>query len=229
MKTFKQVENSPVRSICKLRNSTRADGKRVYFTPEGLSYPSITTILGSFPKPELEEWRNRVGWQEAEKIGRQAAQKGTAIHGLCEKFVQNQEIISKDFMPFEYQQFLYIKEELINHVDNIHGLEKTLRSDRLKIAGTTDLIAEWDGELAIVDYKGSTRQKEKGWITDYFLQATAYSCMLYERTGLQAKKIVILISVDHEGSQVFVENTSDWIDKLLKKLKVYRETIACSD
>lgn len=195
------------------------NGKRHYITPAG-KFPSITSVLGAFPKPELIAWRKRVGEQEANRVSRVASSRGTKFHLLCEKYLSNEEIDKKNFMPDALQSFYNVK-HLLHNINNIHMLEVPLYSSILKVAGRTDCIGEYENDLAIIDFKTSKREKKESQIQDYFIQGCFYSLAYYELTGLMAKNIVILITVDDGNPQVFIKKTKDYVKPLINKVKEY--------
>jgi genome maintenance exonuclease 1 len=200
---------------CKLEQINEETGRR-YKTPEGNLYPSITTVLGSIRNDELDAWRVRVGEKEANEVSRRASGRGTRVHNLIEKYLLN-EVTDMDIrrmMPDLRDMFRKIRPYIDEHIGTIYGVESRLYSDRLKIAGTCDCIAEWDGVISIIDWKTSNYQKEKCNIDNYFMQATAYADMVYERVGIPIQRVVVAINVEHEGSQVYVEDTSNYIAKL---------------
>lgn len=202
----------------------RIDGDtRLYETPTGERYPSVTTVLGKMSdKTALNEWRARVGEAEANKVSARAATRGTNIHTMCEKYILGEEVDTS--MPSNMDVFRQIKMVLDEKVDLIRATECTLFSHYLKIAGTCDLIANYNGRLSIIDYKTSTKRKRKDWIEGYFLQASLYSYMLWEMTGILVKDIVIIIGVDDEiDSQVFVERPSNYIEKAVDQVKSYHK------
>lgn len=203
----------------------RIDGEisRLYETPTGERYPSVTTVLGKMSdKTALNEWRKRVGDEEANRVSARAASRGTNIHTMCEKYILGEEIDTS--MPHNMMMFNQIKTILDDKVDMIRATECTLYSHHLKIAGTCDLVANYDGRLAIIDYKTSTRRKRKDWIEGYFLQASLYSYMLWEMTGIPTKDIVIIIGVDDElEAQVFVERPANYIEKAADLVRSYHK------
>jgi genome maintenance exonuclease 1 len=203
----------------------RIDGEtaRLYETPTGERYPSVTTVLGKMSdKTALNEWRKRVGDVEANKVSARAASRGTSIHNMCEKYILGEEIDTS--MPHNMMIFNQIKKILDNKVDTIRATECTLFSHHLQIAGTCDLIADYDGRLSIIDYKTSTRRKRKDWIEGYFLQCALYAYMLWEMTGIGVKDIVIVIGVDDElDAQVFVERPSNYIEKAADHVRSYHK------
>ena len=188
-------------------------GGRVYQTPSGKAYPSVTSVLGLLGKAEIHEWRKRVGEEEANRVSSRAARRGTAIHSLCEDYLLNKDINPG---PFDLETFRSISPYL-NKINNIHCLETQLYSDYLQVAGTVDCIAEYDGELAIIDFKTSKKPKPKDWIEHYFVQCMAYGCMLYELTGISVKKLVIIMACENGECVVYEERDKSKYIKLLSK------------
>jgi genome maintenance exonuclease 1 len=216
---FNHVEHDVV--LPKLTRKSTEAGRR-YFTPDGNAYPSITTVLGILSKQGILEWRKRVGEVEANRISTQAATRGTAVHKLAEDYIDNVEGWSKGAMPANIASFNDLKNILDKRLDNIWFQEEFLYSDRLKCAGQVDCIAEFDGQLSIVDFKTSRKPKKEEWITSYFIQASFYAAAFYERTGIPIKQGVILITVDGSEPQVFKVNTYDYLEHFLKVRKQYK-------
>ena len=196
------------------------NGIRHYVTPNG-SYPSVTTVLGAMmDKTALAEWRKRVGDEEANRVSRLAATRGTNIHTMCENYIRGQDVDVS--MPFNAVMFNQVKKVLDEHVDNIVGCELTLVSDELKIAGSCDLIALYDGKLSIIDYKTSSKNKLKSWIESYFLQTALYSYMLWEMTGMLAQQCVVIIAVEEESvPQVFTVKPREYLEKAAALCRAY--------
>jgi genome maintenance exonuclease 1 len=172
------------------------DGTRMYISPTGERYPSVTTVLSDYNKEGLKEWRARVGETKANEISRKATTRGTSVHKVIEKFLKNEDVSNIEMLPNVKSLFVRMKEELSEKVNNIHCLESPLFSHELKLAGTVDCIAEHNGILSVIDFKTSIRLKKKEQIGNYFMQAAAYRTMFHEMTGLLAKQVVILIGVD---------------------------------
>lgn len=195
-------------------------GVRRYVTPEGNVYPSITTILGNQPKPGLVEWRKRVGDIEANKIMREASTLGTAVHDLCEQYLYNYKLKTSNNEAMGIFNRLRF---LLGNIDNIIGLEIPLYSDQLKVAGTADCIAEYNGMLSVIDFKTSKKPKKEGWIEDYYIQAFFYAIAFFERTGVIPEQVVILIAIrDVFEVQVFKKSMNEldtYIDKLIDIMK----------
>jgi len=208
-------------SFADLKTKT-VDGKRHYITEDNqFSYPSVTTILDyNSDKTFLKNWRKNIGEENADRISRVAAKRGTSFHALCEKYILCQPMDFSLYMPNEILMFNSIKKILDVDIDDIHCIEEVLISHKLKIAGRVDLIAKYKNQLSVIDFKTSAKPKKIEWIEDYFKQATMYAYMFYEMTGIIIKKIAILIAVDSTGSaQVFVESPSNFTEKVSSNIK----------
>lgn len=193
------------------------NGKRHYVTPSGQKYKSVTSILDEkLDKTALLEWRKKVGEAEANRISTQAANRGTAIHNICEHYLLNNESYPKGVMPANVDTFKKLRPIIDENIGKVYGLEYYLYSDTLKTAGATDCIAEFGGVNSIIDFKTSKKPKKEEWIENYFLQATCYAMMAEERLPLIIPQIAILIAVDHEEPQVFVKPKSEYIDRVLE-------------
>jgi hypothetical protein len=199
---------------------------RTYITTSGNRYPSITTVLGVLKDGSLDEWRNKVGHEVANRITRVAGNRGTKMHLAAEKYLQNDPAYLKGQMPHVIELFKSIQPILDSRVDNIHAQEAALFSDKFEIAGRVDCIAEFDSELSIIDFKTSTKQKEEAWISGYFIQMSFYAAAYYEQTGIPIKKIVVIMAVDSDFPQVFVQSTYPWLKELLKARHEYRKRYA---
>ena len=196
--------------------TTEKDGRR-YILPTGEKYESITTVLGRDPekKKSLAEWRKKVGNETADKITKAATRRGTDMHTLTEHYLKNDEELPK--VP-PISEFLFkIAKPKLNLINNIYALEGPLYSKQLGIAGTVDCIAEYEDELAIIDFKTSKKPKPREWIEHYFVQAMAYGCMLYELTGISVKKLVIIMACENGECVVYEENDKTKYIKLLGK------------
>ena len=193
------------------------DGKRFYVTPDGNSYPSITTILSLQEKPGIDKWKEKVGEKEAKRISQESMRIGTAVHQMAEFYLSNYIIKLKNEEKKIVDTFNRLR-FLLGNINNIVGVEIPLFSDLLRVAGTTDCIAEYNGELSVIDFKTSRRPKKEEWIDDYYMQTFAYKLMFEEMTGIEIKQIVILVAcVEQFEVQVFKKPAKD-SDKYLTKL-----------
>ena len=190
--------------------------KRFYQTPSGKLYPSITTVLQKQKMKGLMEWRKRVGDDVANYIARTAANRGTKVHHMCEDFLNNNfddEIHKKAFLP--YMLFGQIKPILMQKVNNIFAQECGLYTDKYKVAGRVDCIAEYKNTPSIIDFKTSTKERNDDWNESYYIQASAYAEMFEERTGIEINQIVILVVTEDGIVQEFVKDKSEYLEKLI--------------
>ena len=220
MKKFIHLANRPELSFG--MRTENHNGKRHYVTPEGGLYPSITTILSEFSKASIQEWRKRVGETEANKISGKASRRGTSVHSVCEAYIKNEDGFLDGQTPNIIELFKTI-EPFLERVDNVHGVELGLYSNHFGVAGRTDLIAEFDGKLSVIDYKTSNRTKKKEWCESYFAQCAFYGIAYEELTKIPVPQVVVIIAVDSEQPQLFVENRDDWVDKIWEAKKLYYE------
>ncbi len=196
--------------------------KRFYDTPTGF-YPSITTVLGvrKDKAKGLADWRKRVGNDVANHIMRTAAARGTAVHTMCEDFLNNKEVLKEQFAFLPWCLFSQLKPCLVKRIDNIYAQEAGLWSEKYRVAGRVDCVAEFDGKLSIIDYKTSKKTKKKSWIEQYFMQECFYAIAWEERTGQPITQLVTIISVDNAEPQVFIEHRDNWDKQLVKAIQDY--------
>ena len=191
------------------------DGVRYYSVPDEdqlLKLVSITSVTSHFNKEIFVKWRKRVGVEEADKITKAATSRGTDLHTLVENYLYNRDLPS--VQPISDFLFKIAKTEL-NKIDNIYCLEGALYSKQLGVAGTTDCIAEFDGELAVIDFKTSKKPKPREWIENYFVQAMFYGMALYEMTGIRIKKLVIIMTCENGECVIYEERDLEKYMKLV--------------
>ena len=192
------------------------DGVRYYKVPdeeELIKMVSITSVTSHFNKEIFINWRKRVGNETADKITKAATTRGTDMHTLTEHYLKNDEELPT-VPPISEFLFKIAKGEL-NKIDNIYALEGPLYSKQLGVAGTVDCIAEYKGDLAIIDFKTSKKPKPREWIEHYFVQAMAYGCMLYEMKNISIKKLVIIMACENGECVVYEETDKAKYIKLL--------------
>jgi len=207
----------PPKKLEDLKSETLANG-RFYTTPTGEKLPSVTTVLGAMGKKAIYEWRQRVGAEEANRVSRIASGRGTRMHTLCEKYLNNEELGKP--MPDSLALFNTIK-PILNRINNIHYQECALWSMRLKMAGRVDCIGEFDGKLSVIDFKTSSRAKTREDIPGYFAQCVAYALMYEELIGVKIHQIVIIMAVNGEDPILFVEKTGDHVKTLKEYIDYY--------
>ena len=203
-----------------LKAKTTEKGRR-YFV-EGNAYPSVTTVIGEKKKKSIMEWRRKVGEEEANAISKRATTRGNKCHKLAEDYLSNKPLDKYRDDVLSLGLFHQIR-PYIDKINNIHALEESLYSHTLKLAGRVDCIAEYDNELAIIDFKTSTKFKREEWVQDYFSQETAYAIMFQELTGVKVKQLVTIIAVETGTPQVFVKkDILTYVPKLKDYIDYYR-------
>ena len=210
-------EHVPV-ELTEMNAVTTEKGRR-YRTPEGVDLPSITTVLSILSRESIAKWRARVGAEEANRISHRASTRGTAVHAIVEKYIDNDENFKDGYTPDIVSSFLDLKPILDDRIGRVYAQEAPLYSNHLGVAGRVDCVAEFDGHRSIIDFKTSLKPKRLDWIKNYFMQEAAYAIMWEERTGQPITQLVTIISVDNHEPQIFIEHRDNWVRPL-------RETIA---
>ena len=206
------------------------DNKHYYQTPQGHIYPSATTMLSATMSEEkkqgLQEWRDRVGEQEADEISKRATDIGALLHNMAEKYLNNFEIDHENnskedeiitTAKIHFKQLL----PFLNKINMVWETEIPLYHKDLMLSGTSDCIGEYDGVPSIIDFKTSKKEKYEGYIEDYFLQATLYSMMYFHLTEIKISQIVILISGEDGSVNHFVKKIDDYVDSLFQRISQF--------
>jgi len=210
----------PPKELPDLQSETFPDGKRYYKLLDGTKLPSVTTVLGAMKKDAIMAWRQRVGEATANAISKKATGRGTNVHTLCERYLNNEDMGT--MMPDALEMFYSLK-PFLNNINNIHYQEQALWSKQLGLAGRVDCIGEYNGELSVIDFKTSKKIKTKVQIEDYFWQTAAYALMYEEMIGLPINNLVVIMAVENEQPLVFEEKTENHIDGLVKAIQFYKD------
>ena len=213
MKVFNHVDTIQLKTLERLE----IGGVR-HYVQEGSApikaVPSVTTILSHGKKDFLDAWKARVGEEEANRISYQASTRGTAVHEAIEAHCGNLPL--PEMMPNVYAMFKNLETMANEHIDNIHMIEGQMLSRHLRVAGTVDMIAEWDGVLSVIDWKTSSKPKREAWVHDYFKQESAYAVMYEENGGPPVSQLVTAITVADGSHQIFVQKRDDWIGDFIE-------------
>lgn len=207
---------------CILDEST---GAHIYITPEGKKLRSVTTMLhktkATKDKKQLTAWRDRMGKPVAQYIMNTAAIIGTETHRLNENYINmepgscNYSLLSyahhKKFIPY------------LNKIKDVFGVEPKLFSSEMGLAGTADLVAQYEGKLSIIDYKTKRSKQKKEWMIDYFIQTAAYAKMWEELTGKPIEQLVILASSEQNTLQEFISEPADYYNALAQRLILFHD------
>ena len=224
LKEYKHIE---IQGIQELSRQNIA-GERHYVNSNGGCYPSITTVLSIRGKEAIYAWRKRVGNEEANRITKRSTTRGTLFHSLLEQYFLNQITDVEQFRssaiarnPGVWYLFLEAVQELENKIGKIYCIEDQLYSDEFMVAGTVDMIAEWDGVLSVIDFKTSNSAKREEWIENYFIQGTAYAKMFTERTGIRCDQLVIFAVPDDGIPQTFVKRVDEYTEVHIESIHDY--------
>lgn len=211
-------------------DTTTIDGKRFYCVGKK-KYPSITTILSATEDDEtleaLEKWRESMGREAADAYTKDAANHGTHLHLLCERYFKNEELFAPDedgnaIMKVAIESFNSLKFKL-QSISDVWGIEVPLYSNMLGVAGRCDLIAKYKGVSSIIDYKTSTRIKHKDDIGNYAVQLAFYAIAHNELFDTNIEQGVILMACKTGIPLEFKFNVIDHVDELVDRIEQFYE------
>jgi len=206
-------------------DAVMVDGKRLYPTAHG-NFASVTTVISSNKEKMagIARWRERVGEEKANNISSRSTNRGTKYHSIVEDYLNNQLDLKKyKNHPLPVLMFQHSRETL-DRINNIYLQEAALYSKHLELAGRVDCIAEFDGELSIIDFKTAAEPKKEQYLYDYFVQETAYACMLQELYGLRVKQLVTIVACENGETQVKVlPPKKEYFIKLMGYIEEYQE------
>jgi genome maintenance exonuclease 1 len=197
------------------------NGRRWYKLPNGKWGASITTVTGFFKRKTISEWRKRVGEEEANRISSRASARGNDFHQVCQDYLENKELNWDNYKPLTKFMFYHAKPYL-DKINNIHAIERTLYSEYFGLAGRVDCIAEYEGELAVIDFKTSDRIKPEEWIENYFVQEMFYASAYYELTNIAPIKLITIMVTPGGEVEIFDKrNKGDYIRLLVRYIKEF--------
>ena len=196
-------------------------GCRLYQVPSGEWVPSITSVTSFYNRQIFIDWRKRVGIEEANRITKKATARGTDFHEAAQAYLENRDLVWEDYLPATKFMFHHATPYL-DKINNIHAIERTLYSEYLGLAGRVDCIAEYEGELAVIDFKTSTKIKPENWCTNYFVQEMFYAAAYYELTEIPVTKLItIMVTPDGEVKVFDKRNKGDYIKLLVRYIKEF--------
>ena len=190
---------------------------RYYQVDDQVLYPSITSVISFISRGKFASWRAKVGEKEANRKTKHATTRGTRLHSVFEHYLRNEDVQTLEEMQVPLIQLMFngAKQELDKRITRIYQQETAMHSHRLCLAGTVDLICDFDGELSIVDFKTSEKEKPEEWLEDYFVQLSAYWAMFSEKTGVVPKKLVVFLVAENGDVQIVERrNIMDYITTL---------------
>jgi len=209
--------------MLKVREPTlldREDG-HWYQTKFDNVYPSISTILSATStedkKNGLENWK--ANEPAHEYITKQSQHIGTQSHKIIEDYLSNNLSLEEfDLLPIAHFNNL---KPFLENISDVTCIEQRMYSDKLKVAGTSDLIAYYNGELSIIDYKTKRNPQLDDYMYEYYLQTTCYAQMFHEVTGQKINQIVILVSSEKNTRQEFIKTCDDYIEPMKERIENY--------
>ena len=202
-------------------NKKEVDGIRLYNLPDDQWVPSITSVTSFYNRQIFADWRKRVGIEEANRISKRATKRGTDFHEAAQCYLMNLEMEWDQFQPITKIMFHHARPYL-DRINNIHAIERTLYSEYLGLAGRVDCIGEYEGELAVIDFKTSDKIKPEKWLENYFVQEMFYASAYYEMTGIPVKKLItLMVTPDGEVKVFDKRNKDDYIKLLVRYIKEF--------
>ena len=202
-------------------NKKETKGIRLYNLPNGEWVPSITSVTSFYNRQIFADWRKRVGIEEANRITKKATTRGTDFHEAAQAYLENRDMVWEDYLPATRFMFHHATPYL-DRINNIHAIERTLYSEYYGLAGRVDCIAEYDGELAVIDFKTSEKIKPEKWLENYFVQEMFYAAAYYELTQIPVKKLITIMVTPGGEVKVFDKrNKGDYIKLLVRYIKEF--------
>ena len=202
------------------------EGKRMYRTHEGYKFPSVTTVISNnaAKKANIARWRKRVGEEKANAKTTRATGRGTKYHSIAEDYFNNN-LDLKKYNKYPLPVFMFHhSRDTLDIINNIYLQEAALYSKHLELAGRVDCIAEFDGVLSIIDFKTAQEPKREQYLYDYFVQETAYACMLQEIYGLTVKQLVTIVACENGETQVVVHPPKkEYFIRLMSYIDEYQQ------
>ena len=196
-------------------------GCRLYELPSGQWVPSITSVNSFYNRQVFIKWRQRIGEEKANAITRKATARGTDFHEAAQAYLENRDLVWENFLPATQFMFHHAAPYL-DKINNIHAIERTLYSEYLGLAGRVDCIAEYEGELAVIDFKTSEKIKPEKWLENYFVQEMFYAAAYYELTEIPVTKLITIMVTPGGEVKVFDKrNKEDYIKLLVRYIKEF--------
>jgi len=204
--------------------------KRVYLTPDGESFPSVTTILSATKDmTALNEWKKRVGEAKAKEITTEAAGIGTAMHANLERFIAGINRLPGQH-PVQVQAHKMadiIISNGLSSVNEVWAMEQSLYFPGL-YSGTTDLVGVYNGEPAVMDYKQTNKPKKEEWVEDYKMQLVAYILAHNEVYGTDIRRGVVFMcsrAFEYQQFDLMPSDFNKYQDLWLNKVEEYYNSL----
>ena len=187
--------------------------KKGSYNYDGKLYPRISDVLNILNRKQLDSWRERIGNNAADLKSQMGIKRGNDFHQICEAYLKNECTCQYQNKLLAMSMFESSKSAL-DRIDNIRGIELPVFSTSLKVGGTLDIVAEFDGVNSIIDLKTSSIPKKYEWCKSFFLQEAFYAVAYEEMTSKPIEQLVTILISEDGTLQVLKENRDDWIFQL---------------
>jgi len=209
------------------------NGPRTYKVGEK-KVPSVTTILNATQSPEkkasLDAWRERVGHQEAQRVMIDASTRGTEMHYVLEQYINGKGYFNLSKKGAQARLMAHrLIEDGLGPLTKVFGSEVNLAYED-QWAGSTDLVAIYDGKPSIIDFKQSNKPKKEEYIIDYYYQIAAYSLAHKKQHGEILQGFIAICTKDllFQGFKMDQSKLSEYEDKWFKRVEQYYSTLSTS-
>jgi hypothetical protein len=209
------------------------NGPRTYKVGEK-KVPSVTTILNATQSPEkkasLDAWRERVGHQEAQRVMIDASTRGTEMHYVLEQYINGKGYFNLSKKGAQARLMAHrLIEDGLGPLTKVFGSEVNLAYED-QWAGSTDLVAIYDGKPSIIDFKQSNKPKREEYIIDYYYQIAAYSLAHKKQHGEILQGFIAICTKDllFQGFKMDQSKLSEYEDKWFKRVEQYYSTLSTS-
>ena len=208
-------------------------GSRTYNVGEK-KIPSVTTILSATQSEEkkasLDRWRERVGYQEAQRITTQAATRGTEMHYVLENYIDGRGYLN---LSPEGAQARLMAHEIVQNLEKLKvvwGNEVSLAYDD-RWAGATDVVGLYDDQPTIIDFKQSNKPKREEYVEDYYYQIAAYSLAHKKQYGPITQGLICVCTKDklYQEFKMNESKLSEYEEKWLERVDKYHKSKATSE
>lgn len=211
------------------------DGNRWYIDKEtGMLLPGATTVIShaNKDKPHLVKWKERKGEARALQIMKMATERGTKLHKVIEYYLRNKNYkhLPEWEDPKVRWMFQQVRHQLSFRIDNILSQERKMFSRKMAVAGTPDVIGDFDRKLSIIDIKGTGEMKKKEWLEGYWVQLAMYWAMFTELTGKIPSQLVIIMISEQMEVEFFIEkNVMKYLTIAQDYIKMFKDNHPITD
>ena len=224
----------------KYKSYSRNDEEVRTYNVNGKKHPSVTTILSATQSKEkmksLEQWRKRVGQEQATRITVDAARRGTEMHLVLEKYCQAKPYLNITPQGNQSRLMAHRIVENLGKLKEVWGSEVNLMYEdycpslypdpkKMAWAGMTDLVGLYDNKPTIIDFKQSNKLKREDWIEDYYYQIAAYSIAHKAYYGEITQGLICICTKDFVYQQFIMdekkllEYENKWFDRAYEYYK----------